>query len=288
MGLSLSVSSERARARVLLGGFLRAAPRPKERTSLEGNAEKVYVGVDRLLYFAGLPSSARRLVLARIAAASCLGVMLAGLSGNVAGLLLGPISVLLEYWSLKRASFSRAQEFERDYPALLLALASAVRPGLDPLVALVKCSELFEEKSLIKGELKRLDDLISQGKSEEEVVLAFADSVQHPDIDLFRTAFVLARQEGASLSECLQRLARVTRHRQSFRRRVRGAVAMQKLSAIGIGICAVIIGLIQGMTNPKAFQLALASPVGSRALAVSVALVVFGIAWMFSLTRAKL
>ncbi len=181
-----------------------------------------------------------------------------------------------------------ALSFERDYPALLLSLASGVRTGLDPFSALCKTQELFSEGSEMKQQLIGLSLAVERGASEEEAVRGFAADIAHPDLKLFRTAFILARKEGASLAESLQRLARVTRQRQSFRRKVKAAVAMQKLSAIGIGLCTLVIATIQAGTNPAALQTALHDPTGSRVLTAGLLLVLTGLFWMFSLTRSKL
>lgn len=182
----------------------------------------------------------------------------------------------------------RTESFERDYPALLLSLASGVRTGLDPFVALCKCGELFSCDSEMKHELERLRKVIDSGATEERAIQEFASSLPHPDLPLFRSAFMLARKEGSSLAETLQRLARVTRQRQSFRRKIRSAIAMQKLSAIGISLCAIVIGLIQGVTNPDAFRAAWQNPIGSRALIAGLALVTLGLGWMLSLARSRI
>jgi tight adherence protein B len=205
-------------------------------------------------------------------------------------LLLGlPFAIILfERRALHAMEFKAAESFERDYPALLLSLASGVRTGLDPFVALCTSKELFPASSQMHRELSAVAEAAAQGKSEEESIRAFAASVPHPDLELFRAAFILARREGASLAEALQRLARVTRQRQSFRRKIRSAVAMQKLSAIGIALCTVVIGVMQACTNPAAFQLALAHPIGSKALIGGVCLVVIGLLWMLSLARSRL
>src|SRR5690606_25543464 len=52
------------------------------------------------------------------------------------------------------------ENFERDYPALLTALASSVRTGLDPLTALMRIHELFPERSVIAGELRAVREEI--------------------------------------------------------------------------------------------------------------------------------
>ena len=178
--------------------------------------------------------------------------------------------------------------FERDYPALLLSLASAVRAGLDPFAALCKCEELFPAQSVMKRELRDLKKIVEQGEGEDAAITKFARHVAHPDLKLFRSAFIIARKEGASLAESLQRLARVTRLRQSFRRKIRAAVAMQKMSALGITLCTIAIALIQGLTNPEAFLTAWENALGRHALLGGVSLVCVGLLWMITLTRSRL
>ena len=117
--------------------------------------------------------------------------------------------------------------------------------------------------------------------------MRFAENVAHPDICLFRTSLLLARKEGASLAPSLQRLNRVTRQRQSFRRKIKAALAMQKLSSIGIAGCAVVIGVIQVLTNAQAFQEALMHPLGQKVLAAGLVLIAGGVLWMMRLSRAR-
>ena len=203
-------------------------------------------------------------------------------------ILISPIFFLISCINLKLKVKKRTGEFEKDYTALLLSLASSVKTGMDPLYALCESRKMFSKDSVIFEELKKLNDQVNAGFSEFEVIQSFASSIRHPDIQLFRTAFILARMEGSSLAECLQRLARVTRQRQSFRRKVKGAVAMQKLSAFGIAGCALAIGLIQFTTNPEAFTKALEHPIGSKLLYAGLALILAGIAWMMSMARARI
>jgi len=206
--------------------------------------------------------------------------------------LLGIISAVLcgfcVVFVLKQRAFRRAELFERDYTALLLSIASSIRTGLDPLSALLKAEELFKKKSQVSLELEKFRLQIEKGANTETALRSFARSIDHPDVQLFRTAFILSRREGASLATCLQRLARVTRQRQSFRRKVRSAVAMQKLSALGIAACTVVIGCIQWSANPKAIDLALTHALGGKLLACGAGLILFGLCWMFSLARKRI
>jgi len=179
----------------------------------------------------------------------------------------------------------RIEDFDKDYPAFLFALASSVKTGQDPLVALSKSGELFRDDSQIRHILNIFASHIEEGKTEEEALHLLSSALPYRDLRLFCTAFLLARKEGSSLADCLKRLGRVSRQRQSFRRKVRGALAMQKLSAFGIGGCTILIGVIQATANPDAVKTALADPVGSKLLFFSLFLVAAGVFWMIRMTK---
>jgi Flp pilus assembly protein TadB len=170
---------------------------------------------------------------------------------------------------------------------MLLSLASAIRTGLDPLAAILELGKLFAPSSEMYKELAQLRSNVESGMQEEEAVRRFGGTIAHPDLRLFTTAFIMARREGSSLSDCLQRLARVTRQRQSFRRKIRSAVAMQKLSAIGIGASACVIGIIQIASNAEGLKLAINHPIGSKILGGGIFLIASGIAWMMRLARPR-
>ncbi|MCI5064109.1 type II secretion system F family protein [bacterium] len=201
--------------------------------------------------------------------------------------LLPVVIYLLQHHTLQQLIASRQANFDRDYAALLLSLSSGLKTGLDPLVALCRAAELFQPDSVLREELHHFEQALTDGDTEDDAIDRFGYTVRHPDIKLFRMAFKLARREGASLSLCLQRLARVTRARQSFRRKSRGAVATQKLSAFGIAGCTVLIGGIQGFSNTTAFLEACSHPTGRVVIAIGVGLVVIGIGWMLRMSQLK-
>lgn len=195
-----------------------------------------------------------------------------------------PLSAALYVNKLR---LQRSRSFESDYTAFLLSLASAVKTGTDPLVAFTNTQEMFDANTVIHQEIKGFTEEIERGVPESKAILRFGRSIMHPDLKLFRTAFILARREGSSLAACLQRLVRVTRQRQSFRRKTRSAVAMQRLSAFGIAACTLVIAVIQFTTNPDAMLNALDDPSGQKILASGVLLIVGGIVWMLQMTKAR-
>ncbi|MBX7136490.1 MAG: type II secretion system F family protein [Oligoflexia bacterium] len=222
--------------------------------------------------------------------------------GTILLLSLGGAAALRSFWPilcgvlihfgawlrLQLKSRATAEAFERDYPAFLLSTAAAVRAGHDPLQAMLHSERLFAGESEIRHELSRFRDLLSAGNTEEQAISQFAATVRHPDLPLFRAAFVYSRRHGSSFAGVLQRLTRVTRNRQSFRRKISAAVALQKVSALGIGGSALIIGLIQWSANKQGLLAAWAHPVGMYLLLASLALIAGGVLWMFCMTARRI
>jgi tight adherence protein B len=200
-----------------------------------------------------------------------------------------PLAIgLVFYLRIKLAISRRAEAFERDYPAFLLSLSSSIRTGIDPLMAFSQCGELFPQDSVLRSEVQKTSLLIERGAQENAAIGNFARTIDHPDIGLFRAAMILSRQQGSSLGACLHRLTRVTRQRQSFRRKTSAAVAMQRLSAFGIAGCTIIVGMIQGTSNPQAIKDAFNHPAGRIGLMLGLGLVVVGLLWMLRMSRRRI
>jgi Flp pilus assembly protein TadB len=182
----------------------------------------------------------------------------------------------------------QALAFERDYPTFLLSLASSVRAGLDPLAAMLTTREVFPESSPVHQEIARVESLIRSGEPELEALERFAENVAHPDLPLFRATLSIAMREGGPIGPSLERLARVTRRRQAFRQRARGAVAMQRLSAFGIVASALSIIIFQLFTAREQVVQAATHPFGGVAYLLGGTFLISGITWLLMLTRSRI
>lgn len=185
----------------------------------------------------------------------------------------------------RRVLRQRARSVDRDLPALLTSVASSVRAGIDPLVALSEAREFLPVDSALTAELERFHRSLAAGGNEDEVIDRLFRDITTPDIELFKGCLRLSRKHGSSLAEPLHRVTRVVRQRQSFRRKTRAALAMHRMSAVGISLCAALIALMQGFTNPDGIQLALQHSIGSKLLMSGGVLIVIGVGWMMSLGR---
>lgn len=197
------------------------------------------------------------------------------------------VGLLLVLATLRGRAKQRRAQLERDLPALLTSIASSVRAGIDPITALMNAHAFFAPSSLLAHELYSFRQGIRAGEDEGKLIEGFMGCLSSPDLELFKRCIILSRRHGASLAEPLHRVVKVIRQRQSFRRKTRGALAMHRLSAIGIAACALFIGGLQVVMNLSGIALTWQHPVGSKFLMAGVALIVGGIGWMMSLGREE-
>lgn len=221
------------------------------------------------------------IVVAAIAGAGCLFIsMLVGL-----GVLL--MSALVLILRAKRIERMRKDAIERDFPALLTSVASSVRAGIDPLRALCDAEAYFAPTSPFVEELQLFRGRLSAGDDEVAAIELLMVGEDNPDIELFKRCLVLSREHGSSLAEPLHRVTRVVRQRQSFRRKTRAALAMHRMSALGIALCAILIGAMQFIMNLSGVRIALESTVGTALLSGGGLLIVAGVWWMLMMGREE-
>lgn len=191
------------------------------------------------------------------------------------------------YWCRARRASRERAHLERDLPPLLTSIASSVRAGIDPLKALGDAATQFPEESPLRRELSDFRAGLMRGGDEVVLIDALCARYEHPDVELFKRCLVLSRAHGSSLAEPLHRVVKVVRQRQSFRRKTRAALAMHRMSAVGIAGCALLIGIMQMTVNRKGIEVALANPVGLMFLIGGAFLVAAGVAWMLSMGREE-
>ncbi|NDC38823.1 MAG: hypothetical protein EBZ48_12360, partial [Proteobacteria bacterium] len=131
------------RAEILLEGYLNVASHedvPEQQQASEG----FLVVACR---YARVSAAQRRAIIIRMALYAVGALALSVVFASKWPLLVGVVAAYLEYSRLRRKAQARAQSFERDYTAMLLSLASAIRTGLDPLAAILQLGKLFSPTS---------------------------------------------------------------------------------------------------------------------------------------------
>lgn len=281
----ISAASEIKRAEELLRGIDEMRPRAKNERTRSATSTRPK---SKLCIEAGVSAQDELRIRTRSIAIALLAALLSLLLSQPLVLFVAPLWVLFQYIKLTRKRAQRLFLFERDYPALLVAVASSVRSGADALEAMSRTQLLFSSDSEVKRELEKFTENIQTGLKRDDAIRLFGADIPHPDIRLFTTALLLNQREGASLGDCLHRLTKVIRQRQSFRRKTKAAVAMQKLSAVGIVVASLIIVAMLAAMNPEAFKTALSTTFGRRLIFSGLALTALGTFWMSRLVKTRL
>jgi tight adherence protein B len=227
----------------------------------------------------------RRVVRHRTLIATAAGLVVWGVLGGKAAAVswaLGLSWVFLAVWLKARV---HKRDIERDLPALLTSVASSVRAGVDPLAAVIGASEYLPKGSVLSKELDQVKYALSEGRDEEIVLEEFLAVYRNQEGELFKRCLILSRRHGGSLADSLHRITKVVRQRQSFRRKTRAALAMHRMSAIGIALCAVAMGSLQCAMNPRSVEIAISHSVGGKLLVFGGALIAVGIIWMMVMGR---
>jgi Flp pilus assembly protein TadB len=188
-------------------------------------------------------------------------------------------------WS--RRSKRRRAALERDLPALLTSVASSVRAGVDPLSAIANCDQYLPSDSPFREEARLFKERLRAGEDEFLAIESFLGDDNCSEVELFKRCLVLSRQHGSSLAEPLHRVVRVIRQRQSFRRKTRAALAMHRMSAIGIALCAALIAVMQGVMNARGVALAFTKTAGVILISFGGVLILSGVFWMLSMGKEE-
>lgn len=215
----------------------------------------------------------------------------AGITGGKFGLVWAipvcVLGVLGAFCYIDRQAKKRRSAIERDLPALLTSVASSVRAGIDPLRAIADSDQYLPKESPLSEEARLFKARLRTGEDEFSAIESFLSSDTQAEVELFKRCVILSRQHGSSLAEPLHRVVRVVRQNQSFKRKTRAALAMHRMSAVGIALCAALIAIMQGVMNAKGVALAFTKTSGITLLSLGGALILSGVCWMLSMGREE-
>jgi Flp pilus assembly protein TadB len=268
--------------RAIVSQLLSSYERPKSATAAE--PDRTQPAIDMSL----VRRHVSKVALRRYAAVV---VILAGLVAGSFSILGAPVVCALGVvglvWHAGRKEKKRHSAIERDLPALLTSVASSVRAGIDPLRAISDAEEYFPADSPFVSEVRLFKQRIAAGDDEFDAIEQFLADEDHTDVELFKRCILLSRRHGSSLADPLHRVVRVVRQRQSFKRKTRAALAMHRMSAIGIALCAILIAVMQAAMNSKGVALAFEKTAGVVLLSVGGVLIAAGVGWMLCMGREE-
>ena len=194
-----------------------------------------------------------------------------------AAIITGLLVFLAPSWIVARLRQRRLAHFDRQLPAMLLALAGALRAGSGVHAAIGQVTAeaappLSQEFALVQRQQRlgvsfeqSLDDLFVRMPSESTGLLV--------------SALKIAAQSGGNLAEALERIAQTLQSRLQVQGRIRALTSQGKMQAWVMAGLPLLLMVVLNMLDPEAMHLLWFHPAGWTVLAVVLLLEVLGI-WL--------
>lgn len=168
----------------------------------------------------------------------------------------------------------RAHAFAVDYPTVLLATASSIKTGMTPYQALERSTKLLPSDSPVRLETERLLSALRRGDRKEQAVATFAQDIALPELDLFRSAFLLVLEAGGRFGPTLERLSGVSKDRATLIENARVSTATMRMTAnVLLLLTPFVVGSV-AIRTPEFFTLITSHPIANVMASVGVLLIV--------------
>ena len=206
---------------------------------------------------------------------ACIAWALSGLWW--AAMIIGLLIFLAPNWLIARLRRRRLAQFDGQLPAMLLALAGALRAGAGVQAAIGQitvqaAAPLSQEFALVQRQQRlgisfeqSLDDLFVRMPSESTGLLV--------------SALKIATQSGGNLAEALERIAQTLQARQQIQGRIRALTSQGKMQAWVMAGLPLLLIMVLNMLDPAAMSPMWSHPAGWIVLGVIFLLEALGI-WL--------
>jgi tight adherence protein B len=193
------------------------------------------------------------------------------------GMIIGLLLFLAPNWLVARLRQRRLAKFDGQLPAMLLALAGALRAGAGVQAAIAQitvqaAAPLSQEFGLVQRQQRlgisfeqSLDDLFVRMPSESTGLLV--------------SALKIATQSGGNLAEALERIAQTLQARQQIQGRIRALTSQGKMQAWVMAGLPLLLMIVLNMLDPAAMSPMWFHPAGWIVLGIIFLLEALGI-WL--------
>lgn len=242
--------------------------------------------IERWLERAGTQQTLPRFVLLAAEAAVVAGILAGLLSGRVLiGLLAGLLAVAAMLVWLRVKGDQRRTAFEIQLPEALDFIGRALRAGHGLTMAIGMVGE--ELPAPIGPEFRIVFDQINFGISFDDAISNLSRRIDSTDLNFFVIATKIHKETGGNFVEILESISKTVRDRIILQGKVRVLSAEGKFSGILLGLLPFLIGGIMTLVNPKYMSELWYSEKGQSLVAIGMALIALGFAWMWHIARIR-
>ena len=167
----------------------------------------------------------------------------------------------------------RANRFTEDYSTMLMAAASSIKVGLTPYHALERSVNMLSKDSLVKLEVNTLLQKLRNGSNRDSAISEFASSIRQPDIELFRSAFILVLDNGGRFAPTLSRLASVSYGRMSLIRSALVSTANMRMTANFLLFAVPVLLLMMSVKTPNYWTVLFHDPQANTFASIGITMI---------------
>ena len=242
--------------------------------------------LDRLLLQSG-----RQLTVAGFLSVTLLtavvGLMLAMLIGlpTFAVIIIGAATSGLPLFFVLSAKHKRLLVIEQQLPDALDLMARAMLAGHAFPSGLKMVGEEVPEP--VSGEFRIVFDEINYGISVQDALTNMATRVPSTDLRYFVISVLIQRETGGNLAELLNNISALIRARLKLMGAVRVLSAEGRLSALILTILPFALAGVIFLVNPKFLSVLWTDSVGPKIVAGALALMIFGMFWMWRVIKIR-
>lgn len=198
---------------------------------------------------------------------------------------IGPI---IMNWYVNSHLEQRFNDFDMDYSPFLMSLVSMLKTGMGIINAMSTAAAGLESDSLVREEVELMIEKLRFGVTEDKAIGSFADTVYHPEIELFVQAVSLSKNLGGSLTDTLERLSEQVRKRQYFRDSAKAAVGMQKGSLVVLLLILVGIEIFIFIRSPEMVIGAINNDIGWMIWEGAIGVIGIALYWISQVTKIRI
>ncbi len=219
--------------------------------------------------------------------AAVAGLVLAMLIGlpTFAVIIIGVAAGMLPFFSVLSAKQKRMLLIEQQLPDALDLMARAMLAGHAFPSGLKMVGEEVPEP--VSGEFRIVFDEINYGISVQDALTNLATRVPSTDLRYFVISVLIQRETGGNLAELLNNISALIRARLRLLGAVRVLSAEGRLSALILTLLPFALAGVISLINPKFLSVLWTDPVGPKIVAGALAIMIFGMFWMWRVIKIR-
>lgn len=220
-----------------------------------------------------------------------IGCFLAYISSHLSNQIFTPIFFALgccsPFMYLEQRISKRSRYFSDNYADFLLAISSSVKTGVTIDRAFERAAKLLPNSSILKNEVNQFLEHIENNLDRTVAMMNFGCSIRLPELELFRSAYLLSHKNGGKLSPSLLRLALITKDRSTLHESAKVSTTTMRMTANFIVLLAPLFLFLLSRKNQNYVNLLLHDDQTNLIACTGIIMIMFGYIILYMMSNFR-